>query len=111
MAERWMKVAAVEKRKRGLGPSVLGKYTKRFGEEWVELRKGSNGQEVRLKTLEEVRSKFEEPGKFLMVEGEEITDKFGKLEVHTNAVNLAEPIKPQHGESLRETMRNNLIAV
>ena len=38
--ERWMKVADVEKRKRGLGPSVLGKYQKRFGEEWVELRKG-----------------------------------------------------------------------
>ncbi|MFT4550202.1 MAG: hypothetical protein ACI8XO_001438 [Verrucomicrobiales bacterium] len=109
--ERWMRVADIERRKRGLGPTALGKYTKRFGADWVELRKGAKGEEVRLKTLEEVRDQLEEEGKFLMIEGEEITDKFGKLQVHTNAINLAEPIKAQHGKSLRETMRNNLIAV
>lgn len=109
--ERWMKVSSIEKRKRGLGPTVLGKYIERFGDDWVELRGEGSAREVRLKTLAEIRSKFEEEGKFLMVEGEEITDMFGKLQVHTNAINLVEPVKPQHGNSLRETMRNNLIAV
>jgi hypothetical protein len=109
--ERWMKVSAVEKRKRGLGRPILGKYIERFGEDWVERRGGEAVLEVRLKTLAEIRPKLEEAGRFLMIEGEEITDRFEKLEVHTTAVNLAEPIKPRHGESLRETMRNNLIAV
>ena len=106
--ERWMKVSSIEKRKRGLGKPVLAKYIERFGADWVELRGEAGTQEVRLKTLAEIRAKFDEEGKFLMIEGEEITDK---LQVHTNAINLAEPIKPQHGKSLRETMRNNLIAV
>ncbi|MGI9240163.1 MAG: PHP domain-containing protein [Verrucomicrobiales bacterium] len=110
--ERWMKVADIERRKRGLGQSILGKYVARFGNDWVELRKGSSGhEEVRLRALDELRPILDEDGKFLMIEGEEITDKFEKLQVHINAINLAEPIKPQHGESLRDTMRNNLLAV
>ena len=109
--ERWMKVADIEKRKRSLGRPILAKYVERFGGEWVELRGESDAQEVRLKTLAEIRPKFDDPGKFLMIEGEEITDQFEKLQVHTNAINLAEPIKAQHGGSLRETMRNNLLAV
>lgn len=108
---RWMKVADIEKRKRSLGRPILAKYVERFGGEWVELRGDGDAREVRLKTLAEIRPKFDEPGKFLMIEGEEITDHFEKLQVHTNAINLAEPIKAQHGGSLRETMRNNLLAV
>ena len=109
--ERWMKTADIEKRKRSIGRPILGKYLERFGEQWVELRGESGSQEVRLKTLAEIRPKFDEDGQFLLVEGEEITDKFENLQVHTNAINLAEPIEAQHGESLRETMRNNLLAV
>ena len=37
---------------------------------------------VRLKTLEEFRGKFEEPGRFLLIPGEEITDSYKKLPVH-----------------------------
>ena len=109
--ERWMKVADVEKRKKGLGRSVLEKYQARFGKEWVELRERNGVAEVRLKTLEEVRAVLDKDGEFLLIEGEEITDRFEKQEVHTNAVNLQELIKPQHGDSLRATMRNNLLAV
>ena len=61
-----------------------------------------------MKTLEEIRPEFEEEGEFLLIEAEEITDKFRQYQVHINAVNLAEPIKPQHGESVVETMRKNL---
>lgn len=109
--EKWMGVRSIEKRRKKLGTPTLKKYLARFGEDWVDLRGEGETQEVRLKTLEEIRPKFDEPGKFLFVEGEEITDRFGRQEVHTNAMNLGEVIKPQHGESLRDTMRNNLIAV
>jgi hypothetical protein len=109
--EKWMSVRGVEKRRKKLGTPTMKKYIARFGEDWVDVRGEGEAQEVRLKTLEEIRPKFDEPGKFLFVEGEEITDRFGRQEVHTNAVNLGEAIKPQHGKSLRDTMRNNLIAV
>jgi len=109
--ERWMKVKDIDKRRKTLGVPTLKKYIAVFGDDWVELRGEGETQEVRLKNLPEIREELEEVGGFLLIEGEEITDRFGKLEVHTNAVNLAEKIAPQHGDSLRETMRNNLLAV
>ncbi len=108
--ERWMKVADVERRRSTLGVTTLKKYLGTFGDDWVELRGEGGGREVRLKTLPELRGKLEESGRFLMVEGEEITDRFEKQEVHTNAINLTEVVRPQGGASLRETMRNNLRA-
>ena len=108
--EKWMGVRDVEKRRRVLGHSTLKKYLIAFGDQWVELRGQENAQQVRLKTLEEIRPRFDEPGKFLFIEGEEITNGFRGLPVHTNAMNLGEIIKPEKGATLRATMRSCLIA-
>ncbi len=108
--EKWMSVRDVEKRRRTLGHSTLKKYLAAFGETWVQLRGEGAAQQVRLRTLEELRPKFDEPGKFLFIEGEEITNSFRGLPVHTNAMNLGEIIKPEKGASLRETMRSCLLA-
>ena len=72
--EKWMSVRDVEKRRRTLGHSTLKKYLAVFGETWVQLRGEGAAQQVRLRTLEELRPKFDEPGKFLFIEGEEITN-------------------------------------
>lgn len=109
--ERWMKVADVEKRRKVPGTPVLEKYLAKFGEEWVERRGEGADAEVRLRTLEEIRPRFEKPGEFLLIEGEEITDGFRNRPVHINAINLGEVIPPQKGASVVETMRNNLRAV
>ena len=106
--EKWMSVKEIEKRRKLGGEGTLDHYLERFGEDWVELRGEEGAREVRLKTLEEIRPHFEEEGKFLLIEAEEITDKFRQFPVHINAVNVGEPIVPQHGESVVETMRNNL---
>jgi hypothetical protein len=108
--EKWMAVRDVEKRRRTLGHSTLKKYLTAFGEKWVELRGEEGAQQVRLRTLEEIRPKFDEPGKFLFIEGEEITNNFRGRPVHTNAMNLGELIKPEKGTSLRATMRGCLVA-
>ncbi len=79
--ERWMKVTDVEKRKRSLGRPIVTKYLDRFGGDWVELRGEGGAREVRLRPLDEIRPQFDEEGKFLLIEGEEITDKFEKLQV------------------------------
>ena len=109
--EKWMRVSAVEKRKKTLSKSALAKYLAVFGDEWVGLRGEGDKREVRLKTLEEIRPKFEKPGEFVFIEGEEITDGFKGKPIHINGVNLGELVKPQKGDSVRATMRNNLIAV
>jgi hypothetical protein len=104
-------------RKRG-GELAMNKYKERFPNV-VELRDGEKGQEVRLQPLEKVKSLLEEPGKFLMIQAEEITDRFpsvvnGKpttLPVHMNATNIGQVIKPQGGNSVREVISNNVRAV
>ena len=109
--EKWMKVSAVEKRKRTLSKPALEKYLTRFGKEHVELRGKGDAQEVRLKTLEETRPLFEKEGEFVFIEGEEITANFNKIPVHINGVNLVEPIKPPKGTSITDVIRKTLKAV
>ena len=66
---------------------------------------------MRLKTFDEIRKKLDEPGKFLMIQGEEITGKCGEKQVHVNALNLAEVIQPQQAPTVAETLRRDLAAV
>ncbi len=108
--EKWVTEAVIEKKKIALGPKVLDKYRQKFGDGWVETRSNDKGAlEVRLKTLEEYRRKLEEPGKFLLVQAEEVSAGFGKAPLHINAVNLTEALQPKKDlQTLRETLRQNL---
>jgi hypothetical protein len=83
--EKWLKV-----NKSKTGAVALDKYLKRFGKEWVIVRGEGEQKEVRLRTLAEMKPKLEEPGKFLLIPSEEITDK----NVHVNATNIRELILP-----------------
>ena len=114
--QRWMSAARIEERG---GKSVLPKYRARFGGGWVETRnkpaasteeKGPEAGEleVRLKPLDEYRALVEERGKFIMIEGEEISDRVSDFPVHMNATNLAKPIQPVGGTTIQEAMNNNL---
>ena len=86
-------------------------YVKQFGEDWVESRTVDGQLEVKLKPLEEFRSLFEEAGKFIFIKGEEITDGFQAHPVHMNGVNLVDYVPPQGGNSVANTIQNNLNAV
>jgi hypothetical protein len=72
---------------------------------------GRTELEVRLKTLAEIRPRFEAPGKFLLIQAEEITESFEKKPVHTGALNIQQRIPPAGGASVREVMRRQLLAV
>jgi hypothetical protein len=93
------------------GPVALEKYLARFGVDWVEQRTEGTNRSVRLKTLAEFRGKLEAPGRFLLIAGEEISDRFEKLPIHLNATHLRELIPPQGGNSAYEVMQNNVNAV
>lgn len=104
--ERWVDVM----KSRG-GPPALAKYREAWGEDWVKTRQREERLEVRLKTLQEFRSKLEAPGKFLLIQGEEVTDRWRNAPVHMNATNLKTLIKPQGGNSVLEVMQRNMDAL
>lgn len=90
---------------------ALTVYRDEFGHAWVETRRKDGKLQVRLKTLAELRTRFEEPDRFLLIPGEEITDRCETKPVHLNATNLKELIHPQGGTSVAETIRANVRAV
>ncbi|AKQ46178.1 histidinol phosphatase [Rufibacter radiotolerans] len=105
--EKWKLVPAHKFRQRR-----FQEYLAKYGKDWVTYKTDSLGRiNVRLKTLAEYRPKFEEQGKFLILQAEEITDKFEDKSIHVGAINVQEVIKPQGGNSVAQTMQNNLDAV
>lgn len=105
--ERWVDVS----KSKG-GKDALEKLKKNFPEGWVTERTTADGkQEVKLKTFLEVSERFNNPGKYLLVQGEEVTDSFGKAPIHMNASNVKELVVPRHGMSIAETIQNNTDAL
>ncbi|MEZ6134946.1 MAG: hypothetical protein R3C53_08565 [Pirellulaceae bacterium] len=109
---RWMPLNKIVARS---DAEILQRYQERFGSEWVETRTrpGPNAgepdvQEVRLKPLDEFRCLVEQAGKFIMIQGEEISDSAEGKPVHMNATNVNQLILPVGGETVRDAMRNNL---
>lgn len=115
--EKWMKVGTTSRKE--VLPDHVEDLIRRFGAESVQLREKAGAKEMRLHTLEELRARFEEPGKFLFIQGEEISDKFmekvGGKEVerpiHHGSFNHANFIAPPHGSSVRETLERTIVAV
>ncbi|MFN3193571.1 MAG: hypothetical protein ACE361_23870 [Aureliella sp.] len=102
---KWMGIQEISKRG---GSNALEKYRKRFGEDWVETQGEGDELRVRLKPLDEFRYLVEERGRFIMIPGEEVSDRAEGRPVHMNATNLLEKIAPVGGETVREAMANNL---
>jgi hypothetical protein len=107
---RWMPISQVISRS---DEQILDRYRARFGDEWVETRgePGSKKHEVRLKPLDEFRGLLEQAGKFILIPAEEISDKAEGKPVHINATNLAEALQPVGGDTVRQTIENNLRAI
>ena len=95
-----------------LREAALEKFIARHGTNRLRQRLSSNGvPQVRLHTLAEFRRGLEERQRFLMIPSEEITDKFQKHEIHLNATNLRDRIKPRHGSNVVEVVQRNIDAV
>jgi hypothetical protein len=95
----------------GSGPKALSKLRSKFPGNWVETRTVDGKTEVRLKTLAEVRPRLEEPGRFILLQGEEISDWYGLAPLHLNASNIQQLVPPMHGASIAETIQNDVDAV
>lgn len=105
--EKWFPVAPGGR----LTPEQVEGLRDRFGQGWTTLRFTSTGAtEMRLKTLDELRERFESRS-FLLVTGEEVTDQFEGKPVHINAVNTSALLGPQGGSSVLDTIQRNLDAI
>jgi hypothetical protein len=111
VGERWLDINAPDE---GWPPrnesarNALPAYRDSFGAEWVQERQDGQRHLVRLRRLDEYRHMFEQPGRFLLLTGEEITDQGG---AHVNAFNLSSAILPRGGADTGTRIRNNLAAV
>ena len=93
------------------GRRAFEKYLERFGPKWVEHKTEKNIPQVRLKNFSEYQAKMSVEGKFLLMQAEELTDRFQGVPIHINATNLKNYIPPQGGSSLATVIQNNVNAV
>jgi hypothetical protein len=106
-AERWVTISAIRN-----GDSSLAEYRRLFGDEWVETRENEEGLlQVRLKRFDEYAGRVAQPGEFLVLQAEEITDEFESRPVHVNGTNVAQLIPPQGGSSVAAVLQRNIDAV
>jgi len=48
---------------------------------------------------------------FILIPGEEVTDRYNDSRIHVNAINITKCIEPQHGNNIVETLQNNVDAI
>lgn len=89
-----------------LTPQRLADLKKTFGEDWVQTSEAGGETVMKLKTYEELRKRFEVPGKFILIEGEEITAK-----AHVNGLNIRDAIQPSTAKTTEEVVRDHVHAV
>ena len=103
--EKWITVTKSRMYEEG-----FEKYLEKYGENWVTHSLDSGRIRVQLKTYATYKSLFED-NDFLIIQSEEITDKFGDKPIHMNATNIQSRIEPQGGESVTDVMQRNVDAI
>jgi hypothetical protein len=89
-------------------------YQKWLGEEKVPTRQEENSKAkpmitlAKVKPLADYRARIEEPGRFIIIPGEEITDSSNKVQIHFVAINPAEKMTPVKAKTIKETIEGDL---
>lgn len=81
-----------------------------FPADWIDTRVAGDGTEVRLKNFDEIFDLLAVPQKFLLVQGEEVSDRFGRLPVHMCVTNTTALLTPRGGDSIVQVMQRNVDA-
>ncbi|HEY5916991.1 MAG TPA: histidinol-phosphatase [Chryseolinea sp.] len=103
--EKWIKVINSRIYEDG-----FQKYLAKYDSQWVTHKVDSGRILVKLKTYAEYKPLFED-NNFLIIQSEEISDKFEGKPIHINVTNVKERIEPQGGESVSNVMQRNVDAV
>ncbi len=102
--ERWVEIAKTKGKQ-----AAFDKLKQQFPD-WIEERTIEGRHEVRLRRFDEVAQRFNTPEKYLLIQGEEVSDRFEKLPLHFNVSNLKEVITPRGGDSVSQVIQNNVDA-
>jgi predicted metal-dependent phosphoesterase TrpH len=54
---------------------------------------------------------FGAANKFIVIKGEEVSDKFQEKPIHLNGLNIKEVVEPQRGDSVASVIQNNVNAI
>ncbi|MEB2786671.1 histidinol-phosphatase [Algoriphagus persicinus] len=84
------------------------KYVEKYGDQVISREDLAGRIEVKLKTLAEYAPMFDEPGEFLIIQSQELSDSFDKKPIHMNVTNIQKKITPQGGNSVSEVMQRSL---
>lgn len=109
--EKWKVVVDKQGKKRDA--QAVAEYREVFKDDkgWIVERKRDGATEIRLKQLAEYAPRFNEPGRFLLIQGCETTGKAFKRQIHLNAINVARPVLPKKGKSVAEVINNDVAAI
>lgn len=83
----------------------------KFGEGWIQKRWYQGLEQVRLKTLDEIRGRLEEKNRFVLIPSSEITTAYKIWPIHVNASNLRYAIAPPPGGSVYDALQRCIDAV
>jgi hypothetical protein len=92
--ERWITYAAD---KTATVDAAMQRTRARWGADHLQIREKEGKKQVRLLPLNDVRKLVEQPGRFIMIESEELTSGVAEgKQVHSNALNIGKrlPVKP-----------------
>jgi hypothetical protein len=104
--EKWIPITSARNR-----DEAHSKYLRQFGTDWVEQKRDNDKLSVRLKTLEQYRSRLEQSGRFLLIQSEEISARHLTAPIHLNAANLLQRIEPINGSNVVDVIQKNIDAV
>jgi hypothetical protein len=106
--EKWYRIS--EEGQGRLTPGRVAELERTFGPGWIQERTVNGRREMRLKTMAELRERFEETGVFLLVPGHEISDGAQGLPLHFNALNTTEVIPQARRASLAASLEADVAA-
>ncbi len=86
-------------------PDVVVRWYKEHGYQFVVLTDHHRGGA--LTPVEGLNAVFAAPGKFLVLAGVEVSDRFADAPVHLNGLGVREAVLPQGGASVVETINRN----
>ena len=104
--ERWFAVS--DEAKSRLTTEKVDALRGAFGDDWVETRTRDGKTEMRLKTYDDLVARFEAPGEYLLIPGEEVTSPKA---VHINALNIRATIPAADGPDPVTIMRKDFAAI
>jgi len=82
-----------------------------FPQGWIQTRMGeSGGTEVLLSTFDKIFDHLAVPQEFLVIQGEEVSDRFGRLPVHLCVTNTSDLLTPRGGDSVVQVLQANVDA-